>query len=236
MEDLDKVNTERESIIKTLNSEKSHMEVLCNKKEEALEKEIDSPAYYGVDVVDMIKNFLEWNRNLRVIDQRIINEMNEWVKAVKRVVIGIESQESKLKEYQQMVDTLRAQIKKGITPEPVFKQPIDKVDEKIEKIESNRLTDEQLEKARGYFMKLGLKERLCYYLYNKDGTGTELDKYFELGKNVSNSTLKRSPDLFRTAGREADGRVILFRTTDEGKKLVEKIVRLGKTGKLDEYV
>jgi len=236
MEDLDKVNTERQAIIGTLNTEKALMEVLCNKKEEELFKEIESPAYYGIDVIDRIKNFLEWNKNLRAIDQRLIKEMDEWVKAVKRVVVGVESQESKLKEYQQMVDTLRTQIEKGIVPKPVFKQPVEKIDEEIEKIESNRLTDEQLEKARTYFIKLGLKERLCWYLYNKAGTGTEMDKYFELGKNVSNSTLKRSPDLFKTAGREADGRIILFRTTDEGKKLVEKIVKLGKAGRLDEYV
>jgi len=236
MEDLDRVNTERQSIISTLNTEKALMEVSCNKKEETLEKEIDSPAYYGLEVVDMMKSFLERNKEIRAIDQRIIKEMDEWVKAVRRVVVGVESQESKLKEYQQMVDTLRAQIEKKGIIKPVFKQPVEKIDEKIEEIESNRLTDENLEKARVYFIKLGLKERLSWYLYNKHGTATEIDKYFELSKGSSHTILKRNPELFRTAGREADGRVVLYRTTDEGKKLVEKIVRLGKSEKLDEYI
>jgi len=235
MEDLDRVNTERESIIGTLNTEKALMEVSCNKKEEALEKEINSPAYYGLEVIDMIKNFLEWNKSLRAIDQRVIKEMGEWVKAVKRVVVGVESQESKLKEYQQMVDTLREQIKKEGIIKPVFKQPIDKVDEKIEEIESNRLTDEQLEKARGYFMKLGLKERLSWYLYNKHGTGAELDKYFEVDKQ-SYAVLKRCTELFEPAGREADGRIKFYRTTAKGKELVEKVAKLGKAGRLDEYL
>ena len=134
-----------------------------------------------------------------------------------------------------MVDTLRAQIEKKGVVKPVFKQPIDEVDEKIEEIESNRLTDEQLEKAKGYFMKLGLKERICWYLYNKHGTGAELDKYFEVDKQ-SYAVLKRCTDLFEPAGREADGRIKFYRTTVKGKELVEKIVKLGKGGKLDSYM
>lgn len=234
MEDLDKVNIERASIINTLNTEKSLMEVLCNKKDEELAKEIKSPAYSGLEVVDMIKNFLEWNKSLRAIDQRIIKEMDEWVKAVRRVVIGVESQESKLKEYQQMVDTLRLQLTKETITKPVFKQPVDKVDEKIEEIESSRLTNEQLEKAKNYFLKVELKARFCWYVYNQSKTAKEIETYFKLSPTSGHTILKRYPDLFGRAGR-TEKKEKLYITTAEGKALVEKIIKLGETGKLGEY-
>jgi len=63
MKSLDQVNIERKAIIDTLTTEKALMEVSCDKKEKDLEKELGAPVYYGIEIIDMIKNFLELNKS-----------------------------------------------------------------------------------------------------------------------------------------------------------------------------
>jgi len=92
-----------------------------------------------------------------------------------------------------------------------------------EKIESNRLSDEELEKGKHLFKGIGLKEKICWYLYNKARNGSELDQSFEQAQNTGNVVLKRYPELFEKIGKI--GKKIIFTTSEEGRKLVEEIIK-----------
>ena len=67
MKTLDQVNIEREAIIKTQTTEKALIIVSCEKKEEDLEKELSAPIYYGIEIIEKIRSFLESNKRLRAI-------------------------------------------------------------------------------------------------------------------------------------------------------------------------
>lgn len=230
MKDLDQVNIEREAIIKTLTTEKSLMEDSCDKKEENLEKELGAPVYSGIEIIYMIRNFLELNKSLRAIDQRVIIEMKEWVKEVKKVVVGLESQESKLKEMEQLNETLRTQVnslraqaeKQGnITPE--FKEAIKVVDKEIEQVKENRLSDEELEKGKHLFKVEGQVELICWYLYNKSVTPMDIDKNFNFSPNTTNTRIREKPQYFKRVDKV--GKKIVYTLNKEGKEYVEMIMK-----------
>jgi len=230
MKNLDQVNTEREAIIKTLTTEKALMEVSCKMKEENLEKEIGAPIYSGVDIIYMMKNFLELNRSLRAIDLRTIDEMKEWIKEVKRVVIGIESQEDKLKQQEQLNDILRKQNnslkeqierKGNVTPE--FKEAVKVADEELEQVKENRLSNEELEKGKHLFKVKGQIGLICWYLYNKTISPMEIDKHFDYSPNTTNAIIRREPKYFKKVDKV--GKKMIYDLSKEGKEYVERVIK-----------
>jgi len=178
----------------------------------------------------MIKNFLELNKSLRAIDQRVIKEMEEWVNAVKKVVIGIESQEDKLKQQEQLNDTLRAQInslkaqieKRGdVTPE--FKEAVKVIDKEIKQVEEGRLSNEELEKGKHLFKVEGQVGLICWYLYNKTISPMEIDKHFDYSPNTTNAIIRREPKYFKKVDKV--GKKMIYKLSSEGKEYVERVIK-----------
>jgi len=232
MKTLDQVNTERDAIIKTQTTEKALIIVSCEKKEEELEKELSAPIYYGIEIIEKIRSFLESNKRLRAIDLRIIYELEEWVKEVKKVVAGVESQDDKLKQQEQLNDILRKQNnalkekieKGGSTPE--FKEAVKVIDEEIEQVKENRLSNEELEKGKHLFKVKGQIGLICWYLYNKTITPMEIDKNFNYSPNTTNTIIRKEPSYFDKVDKI--GKKMVYKLSDEGKEYVEKIIKNNK--------
>jgi len=90
-------------------------------------------------------------------------------------------------------------------------------------MELNRLTDKELEKGKHLFKVEGQMGLICWYLYNKSVPPMDIDKHFEFSPNTTNAVIRRNLELFEKVDKI--GKRIVFTTSEEGRKLVEKIIK-----------
>ena len=87
----------------------------------------------------------------------------------------------------------------------------------------NRLTDEQLEKAKYSFGAEGHRENILWYLYNREMSAIDVDEAFGYYYNATNYIIRYKREYFKKIGKV--GHRFIYTASEQGREIVERIIR-----------
>jgi len=129
----------RQSVVDTLKSEKAIMEQKLVKAEGIVTTEMNYFRELGLDSLGEVKNYLDWNLSTRALDQRIIRELETWIKEVEEFTALVENQEDKINELREIIKTLRKMNRGPDYVPPIFEK------EEADSFAQRPISDDEIE-------------------------------------------------------------------------------------------